>query len=72
MVGTRYNPESSSASDEIYKIIHEEVATTTREAIPEMSWSIKTMFIETFDERYVAITEAATTTATAVVATSCC
>ena len=39
-------------------IIATEVATTIIEAISEMFGSIKNTLIETFDERYVAVTEA--------------
>ena len=44
------------------------MAISIREAILEMSRSIKTMLIETFDERYDAITEVATVAATATLA----
>ena len=49
-------------------MIHKEVATAIRAEIPEMFGSIKTTLMETFDERYAALTEAAATAATAVVA----
>ena len=69
MVGTRHNPESSGDShDEICWMIHDKVATTIREAIPEMFGSIKTTLIETFDERYAAVTKAPAAAVTAVVA----
>ena len=48
-------------------MIHDEVAAALREAIPEMFGSIKTTLIETFDERYAAITEDPTATSTAAV-----
>lgn len=66
MVCTCHNPGSSGTSDEeICMIIHEEVAATIREAIPEMSGSIKTTLIETFDERYAVVTEVAAAAAIA-------
>ena len=69
MVRTRHTPESSGTSDEeIRRIIHEEVAAAIRAEIPEMFGSIKTTLIETFDERYAALSEAAVAAATAVVA----
>ena len=71
MVGTCYNPGSSGVSDdEICMMIHDEVATAIREAILEMFGSIKTTLIETFDERYVAITEADAAAATNTVTTA--
>ena len=71
MVITRNNPGRSDTSDEeIRRIIHEEVATTIREDIPEMFGSIKTTLIETFDERYVAVTEAPAAVATTTLATA--
>ena len=69
MVRTRHAPESSGISDEeIRRIIHEEVAAVIRAEIPEMFGSIKTTLIETFDERYAALSEAAVAAATAIVA----
>ena len=69
MVRTRLMPESSGASDEeIRRIIHEEVAAAIRAEIPEMFGSIKTTLIETFDERYAALSEAAVAAATAAIA----
>ena len=68
MMVTRKNPWGSGTSDEeILMIILEEEATTTREVIPEMFGSIKTMLFEIFDERYVVVTEAAATVATTVI-----
>ena len=49
-------------------MIHDEVAATIRAEISEMFGSIKTTLIQTFDERYAAVTEAAVAAATAVVA----
>ena len=67
--GTRHNLGSSGTSDEkIHKIIHEVVAATIREAIPEMFRSIKTMLIEIFDERYIVVTEATAAAATVALA----
>ena len=61
MVAMRYNPRGSGTSDEkIRRLIHEEVAAAIQAEISEMFGSIKTMLIETFDERYAA---AATTAA---------
>ena len=69
MVGTRHTPESSGVSDyEIRRMIHDEVAATIREAILEMFGSIKTTLIETFDERYAAVYEAAAVAAIATIA----
>ena len=66
MVGTRHTPETSGVSDkEIRRMIHEEVVAASRAEIPEMCGDIKTTLIETFDERYAALTEAAAATATA-------
>ena len=60
------NPKRPSASnDEIGKIIVAEVAATIREAIPEMFGFVRTILIETFYERYAAITEADVAAATA-------
>ena len=44
------------------------VATIIRRAISEMYGSVKTMLIETFDERYPAVNEATIVAATATVA----
>ena len=41
---------------------------TIRAEIPEMFGSIKTMLIETFDEHYAALSEAAVAAATATIA----
>ena len=50
MVGTCHTTESSGVSDdEIRRMIHDEVAATIQEAIPEMFGSIKTTLIEIFD-----------------------
>ena len=69
MVRTRHAPESSETSDEeIRRIIHEEVAAAIRAEIPEMFGSIKTTLIETFDEHYAALSEAAVAAATAAIA----
>ena len=69
MVGTRHRPEASGVSDEeLRQMIHDEVAAAIRAEIPEMFGSIKTTLIETFDERYTAVTEAAAAAATAAVA----
>ena len=69
MVGTHHNPEGGSANDEeIRRIIHEEVAATIREAIPEMFGPIKTTQIETFNERYAAVTKVDAAASTAAVA----
>ena len=80
MVGPRHRPSTSSVSDEeIRQMIHEEVAAAIRAEIPEMFGSIKTTLMETFDERYAALTEAAAAAATTAVAaarpqgvTRCC
>ena len=70
MVGKRHRPGTNRVSDEeLRQMIHEEVAAEIRAEIPEMFGSIKTTLIETFDEIYAAVTEAAaavTTTAVAV------
>ena len=69
MVIAHNNPRGSGTSDEeICKIIAEEVASAIREVIPEMFGSIKTTLIETLDERYVVVTEAAVVVATAALA----
>ena len=66
MVGTRHTTGSSGVSEEeIRRLIHEEVAAAIRAEIPEMFGDIKTTLIETFDERYAAVTEAAATVAVA-------
>ena len=66
MVGTRHTPESSGVSDEeIRRLIHEEVAANIRAEIPEIFGSIKTTLIETFDERYAALSDAAVVVAAA-------
>mgnify|MGYP001548718039 CR=1 FL=1 len=51
-------------------MIHDEVAAAIRAEIPEMFRSIKTMLIETFDERYAGLTDVAVVAETAVVATA--
>ena len=69
MVGTSHNPESSGTADkEIHKIIHEEVVAAIRVSIPKMFGFINTTLIETFDELYVAVTEAVVSTTIVVVA----
>lgn len=69
MARTRHTPGSSSARDEeIRRIIHEEVAASIRAEIPKMFGSIKTTLIETFDERYTALSEAAVAAATTAIA----
>ena len=69
MVRTRLMPESSGTrEEEIRRIIQEEVAAAIRAEIPEMFGSIKTTLIETFDERYAALSEAAAAAATAAIA----
>ena len=71
MVGPSHRPSTSSVSDEeIRQMIHEEVAAAIRAEIPEMFGSIKTTLMQTFDERYAALTEAAAAAATAAVATA--
>ena len=68
MVRTRLMPESSGTSEEeIRRIIQEEVAAAIRAEIAEMFGSIKTTLIETFDEKYAALSEAAVAAATAAV-----
>ena len=65
MVGTHHNPGSSGTTDEeIRMMIHEEVAAPIQEAVREMFGSINTTLIDTYNERYVAITEAAAATTT--------
>ncbi|KAL7584909.1 uncharacterized protein LOC128127083 [Lactuca sativa] len=69
MVRPRHGASTSGVSDEaIRQMIQEEVAAAIRAEIPEMFGSIKTTLMETFDERYAALTEAATAAATAAVA----
>lgn len=69
MVGTRHITGTSGTSDkEIRRIIQEEVAAAIREEIPEMFGSIKTTLIETFDEKYAALSEAVVAAATAAIA----
>jgi len=66
MVGTCHNPEGSRTSDDkIRRMIHEEVAAAIRAEIPKMVGSIKTTLIDTFDERYVVVTEVVVAVATA-------
>lgn len=69
MVETRHRLGTNRVSEEeLRQMIHEEVAAAIRAEIPEMFGSIKTTLIETFDERYTEVTEAATVVATAAVA----
>ena len=69
MVGTRQTSGTSDTRDEeIRRIIQEEVAAAIRAEIPEMFGSIKTTLIETFDEKYAALSEAAVAAATAAIA----
>ena len=70
MVGTRHRPEASGVSDEeLRQMIHDEVAAAIRAEIPKMFGSIKTTLMETFDEPYAVVTEAAAAaTKTAVAA----
>ena len=68
MVGTCHTPGSNGFSDnEIRRMIHDEVAATIQEAIPEMFGSIKNTLIEMFDERYFVVSEVAAAVATAAV-----
>ena len=46
-------------------MIHDEVVAAIRAEIPEMFGSIKTTLIETFDERYAALSDAAATASVA-------
>ena len=69
MIGTHHTPESSGVSDEeICRLIHEEVGAAIRAEIPEMFGSIKTTLIESFDERYAALTDVVVAVATTSVA----
>ena len=69
MVGTRQTSGTSDTRDEeIRRIIQEEVAAAIRAEIPEMFGSIKTTLIETFDEKYAALSEAVVVAATAAIA----
>lgn len=52
------------SGDEIQELIATPVTVVVREAIPEMSGSVKTILVEMFDEHYVANTEDATAVAT--------
>lgn len=61
---------SSTSNDEIRTIISTKVAAMIKEVVLEIFGSNKTMPIELFDERYVAVTEAATVATTAVIATA--
>ena len=71
MVWTRNRPEASGVSDEeLRQMIHDEVVAVIRAEILDMFGSIKSTLIETFDERYAAVTEAAAAAATATVATA--
>ena len=70
MVGTRHRPETSDVSDEeLREMIYDEVAAAIQAKILEIG-SIKTTLIETFDERYAAVTKAASAAATTAVATA--
>ena len=76
---TRNNPGGGGTSDEeIHRIIAEELAADIREAIPDMFGYIKTSIIETFDECYAAVKEAAAVATAALAAarpqgvTRCC
>lgn len=53
--------------DEIRELISIEVIAVVRGSIPKVFVSIKTMMIELFDERYVAVTEAVIGVATTVI-----
>ena len=71
MVGTRHRPGTSGggvSDEELRQMIHNEVAVAIRDEIPKMFGSIKTTLIETFDERYVALSDVAVAAATAAVA----
>ena len=69
MVVTHHRPETNDVSDEeLRQMIHDEVAAAIRAEIPEMFGFIKTTLIETFNERYATVTEAAVVAATAAVA----
>ena len=71
MVRPRHGASSSGVSDEeIRQMIHDEVAAAIRAGIPEMFGSIKTMLLETFDERYATVTKAAAAATTTAVATA--
>ena len=54
--------------DQIWEIIATEVVAAVRRSMPEMFGSTKTTMIEMFDDRYTALTEAATITSTATIA----
>ena len=56
------------SDEELRQMIHDEVAAAIRAEIPEMFGSIKTTLIETFDERYAALTDVVVAAATAAVA----
>ena len=56
------------SDEELRQMIHDEVADAIRNEILEMFGSIKTTLIETFDERYAALSDAAVAAATAAVA----
>lgn len=71
MVSARHTPESSKVSDDrIRRMIRDEVAATIREFIHKMFGSIVTTLIKTFDERYVADSEAAAVAAIKAVTTT--
>ena len=70
-MGTRHRPGTSGggvSDEELRQMIHDEVAAAIRAEIPEMFRSIKTTLIDTFDERYAALSDAAVAAATAAVA----
>ena len=69
MVGTRQTSGTSDTRDEeIRRIIQEEVVAAIMAKIPEMFGSIKTTLIETFNERYAALSDVDVAAATAAVA----
>ena len=66
-----YTPQplgSETNDDEIQRMIHEEAVAAIQTEIPEMFGSIKNTLIETFDERFTAVTEDVVTVATTAVA----
>ena len=70
-MGTRHRPGTSGggvSDEELRQMIHDEVAAAIRAEIPEMFGSIKTTLIETFDERYAALSDVVVVAATAAVA----
>ena len=64
------------SDEELRQMIHDEVAAAIRAEIPEMFGSIKTTLIETFDERYAALTDVVVAAAVAAArpqgVTRCC